>query len=93
MTAPTLKPLLVINFLGTFVGAFRAMQNIFVMTGGGPADATRTLGIEIWFNAFMYLKFGYATAMAWILGSALIGFSIMQMRMIGRVEFTRAQEN
>ncbi|NIA13524.1 MAG: extracellular solute-binding protein [Nitrospiraceae bacterium] len=93
VTAPTLKPLLVINFLGTFVGAFQAMQNIFVMTGGGPADATRTLGIEIWFNAFMYLKFGYATAMAWILGSALIGFAVMQMRMIRKVEFTRAQEN
>ncbi len=93
VTAPTLKPLLFINFLGTFVGAFSAMQNIFVMTGGGPADATRTLGIEIWFNAFMYLKFGYATAMAWILGSALIGFSILQMRIIRQVEFTRAAEN
>ncbi len=92
ITFPALKALFVINLLGAFIGAFHAMQNIFVMTGGGPADATRTIGIEIWFNAFMYLRFGYATAMAWILGAMLIGFTLMNLRMLSKVEFRRAEE-
>jgi len=92
VTFPTLKALLIINLLGAFIGAFHAMQNVFVMTGGGPADATRTIGIEIWYNAFMYLRFGYATAMAWILGAMLIGFTLLNLRMLSKVEFRRAEE-
>ena len=93
ITIPTLKPLIIINFVGVFIGAFHAMQNIFVMTGGGPYNATRVIGIDIWFNAFLYLKFGYATAMAWVLGVMLIGFTVMQLRILSKVEFRRAQEN
>lgn len=84
---PILKPLIIINFVGAFIGSFQAMQNIFVMTGGGPQEATYTIGIDIWYNAFMYLKFGYATAMAWILGSLLIGFTVYQLRILKKVEF------
>ena len=93
ITVPTLKPLIVINFVGVFIGAFHAMQNIFVMTGGGPYNATRVIGIDIWFNAFMYLKFGFATAMAWVLGIMLIGFTVMQLKILSKVEFRKAQEN
>ncbi len=93
ITIPTLKPLIVINFVGVFIGAFHAMQNIFVMTAGGPHNATRVIGIDIWFNAFMYLKFGFATAMAWVLGIMLIGFTVMQLKILSKVEFRKAQEN
>ncbi len=93
ITIPTLKPLIIINFVGVFIGAFHAMQNIFVMTGGGPFNATRVIGIDIWFNAFMYLKFGFATAMAWVLGIMLIGFTVMQLKVLSKVEFRKAREN
>lgn len=87
---PAIKPLILINFIGAFIGSFHAMQNVFVMTGGGPANSTMVLGIHIWTNAFLYLRFGYATAMAWVLGSVLIGFTVMQLRMLKRVEFRAA---
>ncbi len=93
ITIPTLKPLIVINFVGVFIGAFHAMSNIFVMTGGGPFNATRVIGIDIWFNAFLYLKFGMSTAMAWVLGIMLIGFTVMQLKILSKVEFRKAQEN
>ena len=35
-----------------------------IMTGGGPNYATHVIGLDIWYNAFMYLKFGFATAEA-----------------------------
>ena len=90
ITLPNIKALVIINFVGAFIGAFKAMQNIFVMTGGGPARATHTIGMEIFFNAYLFLNFGYATAVAWILGSLLIDFTLYQLRILKRMEFTAA---
>lgn len=89
---PAIRALIMINFIGAFIGSFHAMQNVFVMTGGGPANSTMVLGIHIWANAFLYLRFGYATAMAWVLGSVLIGFTVMQLRILKRVEFRTAHQ-
>ena len=91
ITLPQLQPLLIINFVGAFVGAIKAAENILVMTGGGPMMATRTIGLEIFFNAFLYLKFGYATALAWILGGLLIGFTLYQLRMLKSLRFSAAK--
>jgi multiple sugar transport system permease protein len=88
ITLPSLKPLIIINLVGAFIGAFKAMENIFVMTGGGPLYRTHTIGLEIWYNAFMYLKFGYATAAAWIMGAMLIGFTLYQLRILRDVRFS-----
>lgn len=85
---PGLKPLILINLLGVFIAGFKAMENIFVLTGGGPLYATHTIGLEIWTNAFMFLKFGYATAAAWVMGAILIGFTVLQIRSLLRMRFT-----
>ena len=91
ITLPTLYPLIVINFVGAFIGTFHQMQNIFVMTGG--AAGTRVLSLHIWYTAYADLKFGPATATAWILGSMLIGFTAWQLRILKKVESRRAAEN
>lgn len=90
ITLPTLLPLILINFLGAFIGAFQAMQNIFVLTGGGPANSTRVIGIDIFYHAFLFLDLGYATALAWILGSLLVGFTLYQLRILRQVDFRTA---
>jgi multiple sugar transport system permease protein len=90
ITIPYLKPLIIINFVGAFIGASRSFDAIFVMTGGGPAQATTVLGLDIWYNAFVYLKYGLAVSMAWVLGSLLIGFTVMQLRILSRLQFRTA---
>jgi multiple sugar transport system permease protein len=84
---PYLKPLIVINFIGAFIAAFKSAEFIFVMTGGGPALRTHVLGYEIFIRSFLYLKFGIGAAMAWILGSLLIGFTGYQLRILSRLQF------
>ena len=69
------------------VGGFKASGNIFVMTGGGPEDATMTTGLYIWYNAFMFLNFGLSTAMAWIMGTLLVGFTLSQLRILNKLQF------
>ncbi len=90
ITIPYLRPLIIINFVGAFIAAFRSFDFIFVMTGGGPMFATHVAGLEIWYNAFLYLKFGYAVAMAWLLGSLVVGFTVFQLRILSRLQFKTA---
>jgi len=92
ITLPILKPLIIINFVGAFIGAARATENIFAFTAGGPNFATHVMGLEIWINAFLYLKYGYATAVAWIMGSMLIGFTVYQLKILKNARFTVASK-
>jgi hypothetical protein len=79
------------NQTHTFIAGFKAMENIFVLTGGGPLKATHTIGLEVWTNAFMFLKFGYATAAAWVMGAILIGFTVIQIKNLMNMRFGTAK--
>lgn len=93
ITIPYLKPLLIINFVGACVGSMKSFEPILLMTAGGPAKATSVLGLELWQNAFIYLRYGYATAMGWILASLLIGFTMFQLRYLSKVQFRLAKSD
>jgi len=93
ITFPQLLPLMVINFVGAFIAAFQGMGSIFLLTFGGPGDATQVLSLQIWKEAYNNLRFSTATTMAWFLGVALIGFTYLQIRFLRRVEFRQAAAN
>lgn len=93
VTLPILFPLILINFIGAFLGAMQGMDNILVMTGGGPDRETHVIGLEIFFQAYVYLRFGYAIAVAWILGAVLLAFTALKIRIMKRVDFKAAEDN
>jgi multiple sugar transport system permease protein len=92
ITLPQLMPLIIINFVGAFIATFQTMGNIFLLTFGGPGKETMVLSMAIWIEAYNNLRFGVANAMAWILGSALIGFAYLQINILRKVEFRRVEE-
>lgn len=92
ITIPTLLPLIIINFVGTFIGTFQNMGNIFLLTFGGPGEATTVVGMKIWIEAYNNLRFSMATSMAWVLGSLLIGFTYFQIQFLSKVEYRKAKE-
>jgi len=81
----------VINFIGAAIGCMHSGSSfILAMTGGGPYTpygATEVIGLHIFFEAFGYLRFGAATAMAWVLGAMLIGFTVYNLQRLSRMEF------
>jgi len=86
---PNLKMLIIINFIGVFIGSwYGAVGNILAMTGGGAN--TEVADLAIWYEAFTYLRLGPATAMAWMLGFMMIGFTVNQLKMLSKVEFRAA---
>ena len=90
---PQLAPLMVINFVGAFIAAFQGMGSIFLLTFGGPGDATNVLSLMVWKEAYNNLRFSTATTMAWFLGTALVAFTYFQIRFLRRVEFRQAAAN
>ena len=90
ITLPTILPLVLINFVGAFIATFQSMGGIFLMTFGGPGKETMVLSMAIWQEAYLNLRFHMATAYAWMLGSILIGFTYLQLRILRRVDFRRA---
>lgn len=88
---PNLRALIVINFIGAVTAAFHGATNVLIMTGGGPNGRTEVASLLIFFEAFARLKFGTATAMAWIIGSMLVGFTVLQVRRLSRMEFRTAK--
>ena len=93
ITIPTLLPLIIINFVGTFIATFQGMGNIFLMTFGGPGEATMVIGLKIWIEAYANLRFSMATAMACILGTMLICLTYLQIQYLSKVEYKRAADN
>ena len=87
---PTLRPLLVINFVGVFIASWQAEANILAMTAGGAR--TEVAGLHIFYKAFVFLRLGPATAAAWMLACMLIGFTLYQLRILSRVEFRANRE-
>lgn len=86
---PMLKALIVINFIGVFIGSwYSSADTVLALTGGGAG--TEVAGLHIWYKAFTYLNFGQATSMAWMLGFMLIGFTVYQLQMLSKIEFRAA---
>lgn len=88
---PYLRPLLVINAVGAVIFGFKSTDAVLAMTGGGPNFATHVAGYEIWQRSFLFLEFGQGTAMAWILGVLLMGFTAYQLKILNKVEFRVAR--
>jgi multiple sugar transport system permease protein len=80
ITLPLLKPTSVFVLVISFIGAFQLFDPIFVMTQGGPANATTTAVYYIYQQAFQYLQLGYASALSVVLFAIILVFSLLQLR-------------
>jgi multiple sugar transport system permease protein len=81
ITLPMLSPTTFFVLVITLIGAFQIFEQTYMMTQGGPANSTLTLGYYIYQNAFQYFRMGYATAMAYLLFALTLVVTIMQFRL------------
>lgn len=67
ITVPLMTPTIFFNLITGIIGSFQVFTQAYVMTNGGPANATLFYVLYLFNNAFKYFKMGYASAMAVIL--------------------------
>ena len=82
VTLPHLKPVIGITLVGWLMTAARTAEQVFLLTQGGPDNSTYVVGLDIFNQAYVYIKFGYAMAEVWLMVSVILVFSIYQMRAV-----------
>jgi len=83
ITLPLLRPVLLFVFVTHVIGSFQIFGQVFILTQGGPGDATRTAVQHLYETAFQnFFAFGSASAMAWVLFAFIVGFSLLQFRLL-----------
>lgn len=80
ITWPLLKPTTLFVVVISIINALRHFDAIWVMTGGGPGDATRVLSVLIYETGWVFLKMGKAAAMSIVLFVLVFIFTIFQLR-------------
>lgn len=77
---PLLRPQLAFVSIIALVNAVQAFDSFYVLTRGGPADATRILPIEVYLRAFQLLEMGRAAAISMVMFVFLLVLTVIQLR-------------
>jgi len=67
VTRPMLRPYIVVALLLRTIFEFRAFDNIYAMTGGGPANSTMVLSMYTYLVTFVQFDFSIGAAAAWLM--------------------------
>lgn len=85
---PIVKPTTVFLTITGVINGFQSFQNAYLMTGGGPDNATTMAGLLIFNRAFTYFEYGEACAQALILAAIIAVFAVLQFKLSsGDVEY------
>ncbi|MGQ9629870.1 MAG: carbohydrate ABC transporter permease [bacterium] len=77
ITLPMLSPVIFFNLIMQIIDSFQVFTNAFIMTNGGPANASLFYVLYLYRNAFEWFKMGYASALAWVLLLIIMFFTML----------------
>ena len=80
VTLPMLSPSIFFNLTMGVIGSFQVFTNVFMMTAGGPGNASLMLVLYVYRNAFANFKMGYASVLAWLLLVIVLTATLIQLR-------------
>ncbi|WP_435971924.1 carbohydrate ABC transporter permease [Streptomyces sp. Qhu_M48] len=83
ITLPQLRPILLLTVVLSTIGTLQLFDEPYVLTGGGPDNATLTVTMYLYDNGFTYFDFGYASALAYALALIVSLLGILQVRLMG----------
>lgn len=81
ITLPLLSPSTFFVLIISLINSFQVFDQVYVMTGGGPAGASTVIVERIVKYAFSYSAMGYASAMSWILFAIILLVTLVQFRL------------
>jgi raffinose/stachyose/melibiose transport system permease protein len=84
ITFPLLGPTIRISVFLSIIGAIQLFDLVWVMTGGGPIDASNTMAVYMINHAFKRFEFGYASAVAVIMLVISLVIAITYQRFVLR---------
>ena len=83
IVVPLLKPTTLFLLVTGIINSFQVFMNAYLMTGGGPDNATTMVGLLIFNNAFSYSEYGKAAAQSLVLMVIIAIISLFQFKLMG----------
>ncbi len=80
ITVPLLKPIIASVVVIKTIWALKEFDLIYIITRGGPADGTNLLSYYVYKNTFSFLKFGYGSALAYLLTIVACLFAVLYIK-------------
>lgn len=80
ITLPMISPVILFNLVTGMIGSLQLFTQVAVATNGGPNYASLTYVLYLFTNAFRWQRFGYASALAWILFFVIVGLTFLMLR-------------
>jgi multiple sugar transport system permease protein len=78
ITLPLLAPTTFFVLVISVISSFQVFDLAFVLTKGGPGDATNTMVMYIYNQAFQFFHMGYAASIAWVLFAIIFAITLLQ---------------
>jgi multiple sugar transport system permease protein len=86
ITVPQLKRTFLFVIIIGVTGSVQSLVPSYLITKGGPVDATQVVALYLYNNAFSYSKFGYAAAIAIVLLVVLLALALLQFKLVDEPE-------
>lgn len=80
ITLPLITPVIFYNLITGIIGTFQYFTQAYIMTEGGPANATLFYNLYLYKNTFSYGRFGFGSAMAWFLLFVVLAMTMLILR-------------
>jgi multiple sugar transport system permease protein len=80
ITVPLISPSILFTVTVGIIGALQLFDQPYVLTHGGPGNATQTVVLEMYEQAFQNLRFGYASAISVVLFIVVLIATFLQFR-------------
>jgi multiple sugar transport system permease protein len=91
ITIPMVSPITLFNLITGMIGMFQYFAQAYVVGGGEnlgrPLNSTLFYSVYLYQNAFLFLKMGYASAMAWILFIIILVLTLLLLKMSDRFTY------
>jgi len=80
VTIPQMTPVIFFNLIMGIISSFQVFTQGYVMTQGGPSNASLFYVLYLYWNAFNYFRMGYASALAWVLFAVIMAMTLLVFR-------------
>lgn len=80
VTVPQVTPVLFFNLILGMIGSFQVFGQVYIMTKGGPDNASQMMVPLLFSEAFEYYHMGYASAIAWLLFLIVLIFTVIAFK-------------
>lgn len=87
ITIPFCSPVILFTLVTGFIYGFQDFTMPWLLTGGGPNEATEFYALHLFRNAFRFLRMGKASAMAWVLFLIVVAFTFILFRSSSRLVY------